>query len=110
MSHFRLSVSSQWLLCMFSCDSDFNLLSFTSPVIFSDMKKCSVETRILRKLDHKYVESFEIWCWRRLEKISWTDRVRNEVYVSQGGEEYHTYSKEEGRVTGLVTFCVGTVF
>jgi hypothetical protein len=19
------------------------------------------------------------WCWRRLEKISWTDRVRNEV-------------------------------
>jgi len=20
---------------------------------------------------------FEIWCWRRLEKINWTDRVRN---------------------------------
>jgi hypothetical protein len=20
-----------------------------------------------------------MWCWRRMEKISWTDRVRNEV-------------------------------
>jgi hypothetical protein len=23
------------------------------------------------------MESFEIWCWRRMEKISWTDRVRS---------------------------------
>jgi hypothetical protein len=21
----------------------------------------------------------EVWCWRRMEKISWTDGVRNEV-------------------------------
>ena len=27
--------------------------------------------------DHKYLESFEMWCWRRMEKISWTDHVRN---------------------------------
>jgi hypothetical protein len=24
------------------------------------------------------MESFEMWCWRRMEKISWTDHVRNE--------------------------------
>jgi hypothetical protein len=24
------------------------------------------------------MESFEMWCWRRKEKISWTDHVRNE--------------------------------
>jgi hypothetical protein len=24
------------------------------------------------------VESFEMWCWRRMEKISWPDHVRNE--------------------------------
>ena len=40
-------------------------------------------------------ENFEIW--RRMEKISWTDRVKNEkVLHSQGGEEYHTYSKKKG--------------
>jgi len=26
----------------------------------------------------KQLESFEMWCWRRMEKISWTDHVRNE--------------------------------
>ena len=24
------------------------------------------------------MESFEMWCWRRMEKISWTDHVRND--------------------------------
>ena len=28
--------------------------------------------------DQKYLESFEMWCWRRMEKINWTDHVRNE--------------------------------
>jgi len=28
----------------------------------------------------KYLESFEMWCWRRMEKISWTGRVRNELF------------------------------
>jgi hypothetical protein len=31
-----------------------------------------------------------------MEKISWTDRVRNEVlHKSQGGEEYPTYNKKK---------------
>jgi hypothetical protein len=29
-------------------------------------------------MDQKHLESFEKWCWRRMEKISWTDRVRTE--------------------------------
>jgi hypothetical protein len=35
------------------------------------------DTWTLRKVDQKYLESFEMWCWRRMEKISWSDRVRN---------------------------------
>ena len=35
------------------------------------------ETRTLGKVDQKYLESCEMWCWRRREKIIWTDRVRN---------------------------------
>jgi len=34
-------------------------------------------TLTLRTADQKYLESFEMWCWRRM-KISWTDHVRNE--------------------------------
>ena len=35
------------------------------------------ETWTLRAVDQKHLEIFEMWCWRRMEKISWTDHVRN---------------------------------
>jgi len=36
------------------------------------------ETWTLRAVDQKHLESFEMWCWRRMDKIIWTDHVRNE--------------------------------
>jgi hypothetical protein len=45
------------------------------------------ETWTLWKVDQKCMESFEIWCWRRMEKISWTDRVRNEEVLHRVNEE-----------------------
>jgi hypothetical protein len=36
------------------------------------------ETWTIRAMDQKHLESFEMWCWGRMEKISWTDHVRNE--------------------------------
>jgi hypothetical protein len=57
---------------------------FTSEVDLNLRKKlvkCCIwsiaETWTLRKINQKYLESFEMWCWRRTEKISWTDHVRN---------------------------------
>jgi hypothetical protein len=35
------------------------------------------ETWTLRAVDQKHLECFEMWSWR-MEKISWTDHVRNE--------------------------------
>jgi hypothetical protein len=37
------------------------------------------ENWMLRKVDQKYLGSFEMLCRRRMEKISWTDRVKREV-------------------------------
>jgi hypothetical protein len=34
------------------------------------------ETWTLRAVDQKHLESFEMWCWRRMEKISWTNHVK----------------------------------
>jgi hypothetical protein len=44
------------------------------------------ETWSLRAVDQKHMDSFEMWCWRRMEKISCTDRVS----YSQEAEEYPT--------------------
>jgi hypothetical protein len=44
-------------------------------------------TWTLRKVGQKYLEGFEMWCWRRMEKTSWTDRVRNEEVLHRVKEE-----------------------
>ena len=44
------------------------------------------KTWTLRKVDQKYLESFEMWCCRRIEFI-WTDRVRNEEVLQRVKEE-----------------------
>ena len=49
-------------------------------------------------------------CWRRMEKISWTDHVRSEALhrVKKHRNILHEISK--GGLTGLVIFCVETAF
>jgi hypothetical protein len=52
----------------------------------------------LRKVGQKYVESFGMWYWRRMEKISWTDRERNEV-LQGAKEEIHILETIKRRKT-----------
>ena len=44
------------------------------------------ETWTLRATDQKQLESFEMWCWRRME-ISWTEHVRNEEVLLRVNEQ-----------------------
>lgn len=45
------------------------------------------ETWTMRKKEEKYLESFEMWLWRRMEKIKWSDKIRNEEVLRRVGEE-----------------------
>jgi hypothetical protein len=39
---------------------------------------------------------FEMWCWRKMEKMNWSDRVENEeILQSHGREEYPTNKTKE---------------
>jgi hypothetical protein len=63
------------------------------------------ETWTLRKVDQKYLERFEMWCWRRMEKISWTDRVRNEEVLHRVKEErnnLHTIKRTKANWIGHI--------
>jgi hypothetical protein len=46
-----------------------------------------VEIWTLRAVDQKHLESFEMWCWRRMENISWTDHVRSEELLLRVKEQ-----------------------
>ena len=45
----------------------------------------------------KYLESFEMWCWRRMEEISWTDRVRKEEVLQRVEFERNILQKMKSR-------------
>jgi hypothetical protein len=53
------------------------------------------ETWTLREVDQKHLVSFEMWCWRRMEKISWTDQVGNEVLESRSRVICYEISKRK---------------
>ena len=59
----------------------------------------------LRKVAQKYLGIFEMWCWRRVEKISWTDRVRNEEVLHRVKEErniVHTVKRKRANWVGHI--------
>ena len=59
----------------------------------------------------KHLESFEMWCWRRMEQISWTDHVREEEVLLRVKEQRNILQEiRKGRRTGLVTFYLETAF
>ena len=35
------------------------------------------ESWIIKKAEHQRIDAFELWCWRRLLKVSWTARISN---------------------------------
>jgi len=47
------------------------------------------ETGTLRAVHQKQLESFEMWCWRRMEKIVWSEHVRNEKVLLRVKEQWN---------------------
>jgi hypothetical protein len=113
----KLNVGLLWL----KLHSTRRRLFFTSALDLELRKKlvtCYVwsialygaETWTLRAVDQKHLESFEMWCWRRIEKISRTDHMRNEEVLDSRSRGLSYMKYVNGRRTGLVTFCVEAAF
>ena len=45
------------------------------------------ETWTLRKEEYKKLDALEMWLWRRMEKVSWTQRKTNEEILKIVGEK-----------------------
>jgi hypothetical protein len=63
---------------LFTNKLDLNLRKKLVKFYIWSMALYGAEIWTLRAADQKYLESFEMWCCRRMVKISWTDHVRNE--------------------------------
>ena len=46
------------------------------------------ESWTVRKAEHQRIDAFELWCWRRLLKASWTARRSNQSILKEISPEY----------------------
>ena len=65
------------------------------------------ETWTLRAAYQEYLKSFDLRCWRRMEKISWTDHVRNEEVLLRVNEQRNILHEIRKRKANLIGQILG---
>ena len=46
------------------------------------------ESWTVKKAEHRRIDAFELWCWRRLLRIPWTARIFNQSILKEISPEY----------------------
>jgi hypothetical protein len=66
---------------------------------------------MLRAMDQKHLESFEMWCWRRWKRSIGLIMWEMKMYCLQSRSRGISYMKSINvSRTGLITFCIKTAF
>ena len=46
------------------------------------------ESWTIKKVEHRRINAFELWCWRRLLRVPWTARRSNQFILKKISPEY----------------------
>ena len=46
------------------------------------------ESWIIKKAEHRIIDAFELWCWKRLLRVPWTARRSNQSILKEISPEY----------------------
>ena len=65
--------------------------AMVSPAV---MYRC--ESWTIKKVEHKRIDAFELWLWRRLLKVSWTARRSNQVH-SKGDQPWVFFGRNDAK-------------
>ena len=90
---------------LFTSKLDLNLRKKLVKCYVWSMALYGAETWALRATDQKRLENFEMWCWRRMEKVSSTDHVRNEEVLLTVNEQrniLHEIRKRKANCIGHI--------
>ena len=44
---------------------------------------CGYESWTIKKAEHRRIDAFELWCWRRLLRVPWTARRFNQSILQE---------------------------
>ena len=46
------------------------------------------ESWTIKKAEHRRIDAFELWCWKRLLRVPWTERRSNQSILKEISPEY----------------------
>ena len=49
---------------------------------------CGCERWNIKKAEHRDIDAFKLWCWRRLLRVPWTARKSNQSFLKEIRPEY----------------------
>ena len=49
---------------------------------------CGCESGTIKKPEHRRIDAFKLWCWRRLLRVPWTARRSNQSILKEIDPEY----------------------
>ena len=56
--------------------------------LFFSVVMYGCESWTIKKAEHRRIDAFELWCWRRLLKVPWTARRSNQSILKEINPEY----------------------
>ena len=69
-------MKSQWVVCH----------QFDSLQLINQMY--GYESWTIKKVEHRRIDDFELWCWRRLLRVPWTARRSNQSILKEISPKY----------------------
>jgi hypothetical protein len=83
---------------LFTSKLDFNLREKQVQCYIWSIALCGAVIWTLQRADTKHLDTFEMWCWRMIEKIISTDRVKDKEVLHTVKEErniLHTVNRKK---------------
>ena len=59
------------------------------------------ESWTIRKAEHRRIDAFELWCWRRLLRVPWTTRRFNQSFLKEISLNIHWKDSSEAETSIL---------
>ena len=67
---------------------DISLLTNIVKAMVLPVVMYGCESRTIKKAEHRIIDTFEPWCWKRLLRVPWTARRSNQSILKEISPEY----------------------
>ena len=58
------------------------------PVVIYGCESCMEFLKTIKKAEHSRIDAFELWCWRRLLRVPWTEGRSNQSILKEISPEH----------------------